>query len=90
MVAGKPDRRWDVRANPAVPGIPGHLAGAAHFSRTPQAGWHVIEATPVAVAARTIGHRSSGTVSLHDPAASMGGRAMRSGSRKKLSRWSDN
>jgi hypothetical protein len=63
-----------LRANPATAGIPGNLAGAAHFSRAPQAGWHVIEATPAAVAARTIGHRSSGTVSLHDPAATMAGR----------------
>ncbi|QQS13393.1 MAG: hypothetical protein IPK81_03855 [Rhodospirillales bacterium] len=63
-----------LRANPGVAGIPGHLPGAAHYSRAPQAGWHVIEATPAAVAARTVGHRSSGTVSLHDAAASMAGR----------------
>jgi hypothetical protein len=63
-----------LRASPPTMGIPSNFVSAAHYSRVPQEGWHVIEATPAAVAARTIAHTSGGTVSLHDPAATIGGR----------------
>lgn len=63
-----------LRAHPEIAGIPGDLSGAPYYSRTPRTGWHVIEATPAAVKARTIGHTSSGTVTLHDPAATLAGR----------------
>lgn len=60
--------------NPLVAGIPAGMNGAQHYSRVPVNGWHVIEIVPAAVAAATIGHCSSGTVSLHDPAATVPGR----------------
>jgi hypothetical protein len=63
-----------LRRNPTTQDVPDHLDGAAHYSRTPKAQWHVIEALPENVVARTIGHRSSGTVSLLDPAATIAGR----------------
>ena len=50
------------------------MNGAEHYSRVPMQGWHVIEAVPAAVAKETVGHRSSGTVTLHDPAATIAGR----------------